>query len=247
MTTFFTNRHYPPNVVKKGLDRARSVPRQSTLHTTNRPDNDRPVVVIPYHPHHLPIKRIILDNWSTLQDDPLIGETFSSTPLIAYKRLTNLREDLVHSKLPKLTPHNPHPTPGTQQCTKTGCKACPFLDQETHLQGSGNRHFTIKRTFNCQMHNLIYAIRCTLCGQLYIGETERTLETRFSEPLRHTRQNHINSPVGIHFNQPNHTTHHMRVSIIWKVKGDVVDRKNLETWLIAKLGTISPLGMNRKN
>ena len=43
-------------------------------------------IMIPYHTHNLPIKRIRLNNnWSLLHQDPVVGESFSSPPLVAYR------------------------------------------------------------------------------------------------------------------------------------------------------------------
>ena len=41
----------------------------------------------------------------------------------------------------------------------------------------------ITKQFSCLSYNIAYVIYCTKCAQLYIGETGRTLDTRFKEHL----------------------------------------------------------------
>ena len=59
-----------------------------------------------------------------------------------------------------------------------------------------------------------YVIRCTIsttkCAKLYIGETGRTLDTRFKEHLADVKY-HRDKPVDIHFNQAGHSIHDVRV------------------------------------
>ena len=51
---------------------------------------------------------------------------------------------------------------------------------------------------------------------MYIGQTGRTLSTRFAEHLGYVR-NKTNDPTGVHFNLAGHNTSHMEVSVLEKV------------------------------
>ena len=146
----------------------------------------------------------------------------------------------------KLRTPNPRP-PGTHPCNDPNCKTCPFLSSATSIQAP-KQTFYIKKSFNCQTYNLVYAISCTHCGEIYIGETGRTLHKRFQEhiaDIRHARD----LPVARHFNQAQHTTHHVRVRGLWLMSTPAEDgtaRKEMETHLILKLGTLKPLGLNER-
>ena len=48
-----------------------------------------------------------------------------------------------------------------------------------NIQGPTSQ-MNITKQFNCLTHNSVYVIRCT---KLYIGETGRTIDTRFKEHL----------------------------------------------------------------
>ena len=246
MTIHFLNRRYPLHVVVNALARAKKVPRQSLLTRPPRVADPKPRAIFTFHPHNLPIKKILLDKWTLLKSDPDIGHIFPTPPSIAYRRPKNLRDQLVSSKL-KLTTAT-STIPGTHPCDKQTCGACPFLDKDPIISGPSGT-FKIRRSFNCQRSNVIYVIRCLLCAPqkvFYIGETERQFETRIKEhiaDIRHERP----TPIGRHFNDPTHTTDHFRAQILWTLQNsNTVARRFTESNFIKQIGTVQPNGLNLK-
>ena len=65
MVAFFKDCHYPDKVIGDALTRAKLLVRENTLTYKLRETIDRPIVVIPFHPHNIPLKRIILKHWTT--------------------------------------------------------------------------------------------------------------------------------------------------------------------------------------
>ena len=112
MVVFFLRRHYPLNVVMSADTRARNVPRVAALTESVRvTDGSRPRAVMTYHPHNLPIKRIIMDKWQILQEDEDTRETFPVPPFCG------LQEATEHTgQCGKISP--PSPLSST-----TGCQA----------------------------------------------------------------------------------------------------------------------------
>ena len=103
--------------------------------------------------------------------------------------------------------------------------------------------FTVRRAFHCQLCNVVYVVTCYKCGLLYIGETERSFETRLKE---HLAGIHTNLPVARHFCSPGHSMQDLKAQILWRVKGDIVDRKHLEAWLISRVNTVISFRLNIK-
>ena len=94
--------------------------------------------------------------------------------------------------------------------------------------------------------NIVYVIHCTECAELYIGETGRTLDTRFKEHLADIKQ-HRDKPVANHFNPAGHSIHNIRVKGLRLLFTDnASDRKDMESHLIDKLGSRRPGGINEK-
>ena len=244
MEDFFTKRNYPYDVVHSAFLRVSNISRQQALTPSpNTPSTDRPIISFTYHPNAAPVRNIILSNWSKiLQSDPKMAEIYDKPPLFAYKRDRNLRQLLVRSKLSTCTHQFP---PGTSPCNNPKCKTCPFVSNCTVLQGP-KKSFYIKKHFTCNTENVVYAISCTTCKMIYIGETGRSLSIRFKEHLADTLH-HRDKPVANHFNLPNHTTGSMRVQGLWRLMDeDTAKRKERESYLIQLLGTYKPLGINEK-
>ncbi|KAK7108986.1 hypothetical protein V1264_013107 [Littorina saxatilis] len=188
----------------------------------------------------MPVSRILKSNWHILQGSDSVGSIFAQKPFCAFRKDRSVRDLLVRSRL--RSPTNPT-APGTFPCSERNCKSCLFLHSDTCLQGPRGS-FTAKRTFDCQSHNVVYAaIICLSCRQIYIRETARTLEVRFSEHLadiRHSR----NRPVSLNFTAVNHSFDHVRVMALWQVRGDSFERKLKESHIISSLGTTCPVGIN---
>ena len=153
---------------------------------------------------------------------------------------------LVHSRLPRPRPFIQTP-PGTHPCSKNNCAACPFLNSSIEIMGHAQRKFTVKRSFHCQMFNLVYAIICKSCSMVYIGETSRTLEIRFKEQLADVRHGR-DRPVALHFCSNSHRIEDISVAVIWKCRtgDDTFYRRYIESMLIRRLGTMTPFGINLK-
>ena len=242
MCDFFTARLYPPAVIRSALQRAKQVPREAALLQTPPKQTERPVVSVLYHPHNLPVCRILKSNWHLLTDSLTVGDTFRDLPLVAFKRDLNLRDILVRSSLKQKATPLTKPA-GTFPCGLPNCKTCPHVCSDTVVQGPKNR-MKITKQFTCQSRNLIYTISCQSCGQLYIGETGRTLCIRFTEHLADIRHGR-DKPVAKHFRTANHSLHDVKVKAIWQIFGNTLDRKNIESHFIKQIGTTSPLGMNK--
>eukprot|EP00061_Rhincodon_typus_P000213 g10930.t1 len=65
--------------------------------------------------------------------------------------------------------------------------------------------------FTCTSANVVYIIRCSRCGLLYIGETKRRLGDCFVEHLRSVLNKRQHLPVAKHFNSPSHSLDNMSI------------------------------------
>ena len=242
MASFFKARKYPEDVVQTALERARSTSRTEALTPREMvgESEDRVVAVIPYHPHNIPICRILHENFHLLHQDPELKQIFPKPPLIAFQRNKNLRDLLVRSKLrPQANQSSP---PGCRPCGDKKCKTCPFINTATTIAGPTGT-FTVKSSLSCKSSDLVYVLSCTLCSKMYVGETCRCLAERFSEHLRSMKLGYSN-PVGQHFTGPYHSFSHARVSAVWQNPRGRAYRKHMENLLISRLGTMQPVGMN---
>ena len=202
---------YPKNIIVTALNKAAAMPRPQALEQKESSKKlERPIVPLTYHPHTVPIRRIIRANWHTLAKSKDLQGVFEQPPLFAFKRDRNLRDMLVHAAL-----HGSTSPPGTFPCGKQKCKSCPFLAPcSTDLNGP-NGSFNIKYSFNCQNNNVVYALVCSSCSKIYIGETYRRFEVRIGEHLADISHKRTNRPVAAHFCQENHSISDLQALCVW--------------------------------
>ena len=96
--------------------------------------------------------------------------------------------------------------------------------------------------------NIVYVIECDKqnCKQKYIGETKRTLWSRFADHRGYVQNKQMDKATGAHFNQPGHDLANMKISVLEQVKiNSDLYRKEREEFFIRKFDTLNE-GMNRK-
>eukprot|EP00061_Rhincodon_typus_P005798 g25750.t1 len=102
-------------------------------------------------------------------------------------------------------------SPTTIPCNRRRCYTCPYTYARTSIPGPKIQTFHIRQMFTCTSANVVYCIRCSRCGLLYIGETKRRLGDRFVERLRSVHDERQHFPVANHFNSPSHSLEGMAI------------------------------------
>eukprot|EP00061_Rhincodon_typus_P004405 g22492.t1 len=97
--------------------------------------------------------------------------------------------------------------------------------------------------FTCTSANVVYCIRCSHCGLLYIGETKRRLGNHFVEHLRSVCDKRQHLPVVNHFNSPSNSLDDMSILALLQCHNDATQKLD-EQHLIFRLGTLQPNGLN---
>lgn len=242
MADFFHRRDYPPSVVTAARSRVANVSRNESLEPSRRQNENRVPLVLTYHPHNTAVKNIMFKHWSILTNDDNTKHIFRDKPLCAFRRDKNLKDQLVSS----ITRDDSLP-PGTFKCGRGRCGTCPFVYETDVLQGSSGDHRTLDH-ITCTTRNVIYAILCTSCSMVYVGQTSQRLGDRFVQHLR-SITNRDGQPVARHFSSTDHPPHGGCLKICGLVEclGNTADRLNLETRLILKLGTLHPHGLNSRH
>ena len=139
---------------------------------------DRVPLVLTYYPFNTQIKQFRLQNYRILSTDQQTRDILPQPPFAAHKRDLNVRNMLVHR-----TDHLCTEQCGSRSCQRPRCHTCPYASPETKIRGP-KCYFSIRDHFTCQSSNLVYCISCNRCPTiLYIGETGRSLRTRFGEHL----------------------------------------------------------------
>ena len=146
-----------------------------------------------------------------------------------------LYDKLIRSKVPSTNTQRPKLiVPGMTKCNN--CPICPFVTVGKTVKSTASGYrVDINRPANCQTKNILYCISCDRCRQQYVGESERTLQERFSKT------------TALHFSQNGHKVSDMKVTVLEKIfSTDGAVRKEREKHYIQEMNT-KYKGLNRKS
>jgi peptide-methionine (R)-S-oxide reductase len=254
----FLRREYPEEIILNAIIKARRMDRTQLLAPKAPIDNNDKkdlFVITQFNPDSSALKEIVHTNWSVLGRTHTTEYIFQKKPTFGYRRNENLKDKLVHAKIPPQPPPNSvlEHRQAERKCKSKSCRYCPRLVNEGKVTNPVTKQeYYIKHQITCNSNNLIYCIRCTNCNIMYVGQTKNTIKERF---LAHFYS--INNPkksdttVGRHFSKANHQgILDTSILVLEFIKAPpntpaaqrLRDEKEL-MW-IHRLSTIAPIGLN---
>ena len=92
-------RSYPKTIIERSLSGVNFAARPSAL-TQKKKANERVLpFVTTYHPAVGNLKQTLMEQWSLIQNQPLLKTIYLKPPIISYKRRKPLKDTLVRSKI----------------------------------------------------------------------------------------------------------------------------------------------------
>ena len=182
-----------------------------------------------------------------VSNDPHLKEVFPLPPLVAYKRPPNIKDKLIRAKVPENVATRPKRLlPGMHKCNNY--PICPYVQVGKCVKSSATHDtIPINTHVTCQTQNIIYCITCKKCRKQYVGESDRTLQKRFSDHRGYVTNQHFNQATGEHFNLKGHKLADMQVTILEKVHSrDKMVIKERESMFIKQLNS-KYKGINKKS
>ena len=92
-------RGYPENTIERSLSEVNFASRQSALKQKKKSHERILPFVTTYHPAVKNVKQILMEQWSLIQDQPLLKTIFKNPPIISFKKGKSLKDILVRAKL----------------------------------------------------------------------------------------------------------------------------------------------------
>ena len=239
LTEFLVRGGYSLTAVSSQLDRVRGQSRRSLLESSRRThlsdEGKRVPLVCTWNPLLPPLQDLLKGAFPVLQYNERAREIFR-LPMVAYKRPSNLRDLLVHTRPRCNAPReaanqNFLSQSGTFACGSTRCKTCAMVKQLKEVPGDNEevRHI-IQGHFTCKSMNIVYLLTCTTCRAAYVGETGCALRDRMNHH-RCDMKNNEDTPVAQHF-KGNHSA---RDSVLVSTPEDTVQRRVMERAWIKRL------------
>ena len=211
IASHFKRRNYPVDLIEEALIRVRRLNREELLHPThsqpNQGDTTDLFLISEYNPISTPLRDIVKTTW------PLLGRSLASENLhskrviFGNRRAPNLRDTLVHAKLPKPVPLNKPTLSKTfaKKCkARTQCRYCTRLNTTgTITSKTTGRKYTAMKNITCNSNNLIYGICCKTCDKQYVGQTKNSIKERFKCHFTSITAPDLDNPIGRHFHPTN--------------------------------------------
>ncbi|XP_041472561.1 uncharacterized protein LOC121421826 [Lytechinus variegatus] len=184
----------------------------------------------------------------TVQKKPNgITTTLYTKPTYTHQYLHSPSCHPVTAKLASLTVKPSDFAHGTFKCTSKRCIICEIHIHEgdTLTSNSTSLFHRTKGNITCTTTNVVYLITCRVCRVQYVGETKTTLKKRFYGHRSTVNTAKLDTPVGRHFNLPNHSITDMMLQGIESLgtRPDSV-RTSREKFWMRRLRTIQPHGLN---
>jgi hypothetical protein len=219
-----------------------SIPREETLNYKKKEPNQRVPFVLTYHPRLRKLSTVLQKHFHLLKMNERLKKTFTDVPMVAFRRLQNLKDVLVHTGTTK------QEGKGVKRCGDLRCKCCHHLVEESEVKINGKTQ-AFRGDGSCKSENIIYGIRCKRCSKWYVGESGLRLHNRISghraSIKRLQKGEKLNSQLcdtgcAEHFNGDGHNFDqdaelHLLEKGEWV---DPADRKKRESFLICKFRTM---------
>ena len=224
--------------------------REDALQYKNKKASDRVPFVLTFHPRLRKLGTILNRYFYLLQSNERLRKAFPEVPMVAFRRLQNLKDMLVHSGSRK-----EEVSSTVCPCKNARCKCCSHLEEKDQFLINGKQH-DLRAGGSCKSSNVIYGVRCKKCGLWYIGETSMKLHERMNQhrystnKLRKGGTLDKSNDTGLsdHFAEKDHEFDrdvelHLLESGGWK---SAYDRQQKESFYICRYSTLEPGGLNKK-
>lgn len=219
-------RGYTRNFLNQTLKKWSEDQRQKNHSTeTETPGRIVPIVSV-YSTFAQKVNQLLKKNLDEMS--PQLTFTQDLKVVSAYRRNPNLKDLLVRSKLSK----------GKHQKKKRPYTS--FLRNPTTKQT-----FHLPKSIPYSTRNCVYAIKCKLCGKIYVGETSNTLASRLHSHTYAIRTGTNRTHLGKHFRR--HGLQHLLFKPLqhqatWTTK----ERQKTERIWIQRLSSLHPTGLNTR-
>ncbi|OCT85961.1 hypothetical protein XELAEV_18024132mg [Xenopus laevis] len=190
----FIDRGYNPRVIDHNIHRATKVSRSQLLKYKQKRETNRVPLVTTYNPQLKALRKVARELQVTLQKDKRLHTIFPDPPLLVFRQPPNLQKLIIRSSLSGPTNNGTHP------CGRKRCKTCPHILSTDRVQIPGTiEEYYIHGHYTCSSSNV-----CPTRG-IYIGETGKSFRKRTNHHRFTINNKKLDTPVGEHFNSPNHS------------------------------------------
>ena len=254
----FVNKGYKKDVVTQQIQKVDQLDRKQLLHQQKRHDKQCIPLSVTYSRSLPNLKDIITKHWHILQANQSCKETFSTLPIIAFRKGTSLKQiigtNTIHNNEKLIKTKINHHTGKCVPCNSTRCLCCQQLISTTTFKSNQtNKTFKIYHRVNCKSSFVIYQLECYICNIQYVGKSETPFNIRLNNHRKDVKNPNA-IPACKHFNRHDHDfNNHGKIIIIEQLRNIHTTstetlKERLKQWenlWIMKLETLAPLDLNQ--
>lgn len=234
LKTSLIGQKYPEGIVDDAIERARNLEREDILAESRKENHPETNLVLTYSSKIPKVNDILRRNFNIIKQSDRLSAIFQQPPRVVYRRGKNLRDLLVNAKT-----EPPERAQGCRPCGKPRCKVCTHIETTNIAQASRSTFkYAIKENLNCDTSNVIYKLRCLVCNQEYIGQTETPFRTRFNNHKSHVK-GLPGLPLSRHLRLPDHSFERIQVVLIQSGFRNTYEREQRESFFIHKFRTLT--------
>ena len=234
----------------KTYEEVLSTNREEALEYKRKKSTQRVPFVLTFHPRLRKLGTILNRYFYLLQSNERLKKAFPEVPMVAFRRLPNLKDMLVHSGSRKEDgPHN------VNKCGSSRCKCCGHLEEKNQFTVSGKQH-DLRGGGSCKASNLVYGVKCKMCGLWYIGETCMKLHERLNQHRYSTNKllkggtldKSNDTGLAEHFSGKDHVfDRDVELYILESGEWETANERQLrESFYICRYSTVEPGGLNKR-
>ena len=247
---YFFERGFKKEEMMATYNEVLGMDREEVLEYKNKRSSERVPYVLTFHPRLRMLGSVLKRHFHLLQTNDRLRRSFTEPPMVAFRRLRNLKDFLVRTKSEGAETELDE----IKRCKSGRCKCCAHL-QETKNFSIGGKIHEVRYGGTCKATNLIYGVKCTKCEQWYVGETSMRLHERLNQhrysvnKLRRGGTLDKSNDTGLaeHFAKEDHefdTDAELYILEKGKWKNSS-DRKAKESFYICRYSTQEPQGLNK--
>ena len=250
LKNYFLKRGFNGALIDKTIEEVRKNKREEVLKYKEKVRSDRVPFVIQFHPRLRALGKILHKHFHLLKLNERLKKAFPEPSMVAFKRLPNLADQLIHTNSERK-----QNVEESKKCGVPRCQCCIHFQETNTIEINGRKHFN-KNGGSCRSENIIYTLRCKKCNKFYIGESQNRLHQRLNghrDSVKKVRrglnlnEEYTDTGAAIHFAKDDHNFQRDLEAFIlergqWETAGE---RKERESFWICYFKTHGEGGLNK--
>jgi adenylate kinase family enzyme len=133
MKNYFVNRGFNATQINKTVEEVKNIKTEEVLEYKEKKKTERIQFVIQFYPRLRALGEVIQKHFHLLKTSERLQKSFPEPPMVAFKRLKNLVDHLIH------TDSNKAELNELQKCNSLRCQCCQHFQETKNIEINGKK------------------------------------------------------------------------------------------------------------